>query len=289
MRRALLTTLALGALALAAACTEQPAGKPVVRTSLDGKEVSTEIVEVPDAPEQAATTRPSACKAVTFEDTALTHCTADPAQHAIAITYGPGDGSVPYGSLTAFAGAREDNSAIAFAMNGGAFSDDLKPRGYLVASGARLAELNRSDGTGNFHMKPNGVFFGSGAAWRILTADRFYSSVSERPQFGTQSGPMLLIEGKLHPAIAEEGNSRAIRNAVGVDQAGLAHFVISDAPLSFGTLARFFSEELGVANALFLDSKSSSLWDPATGRLDEGRAGPIIVVTKRGQPAGDGE
>ncbi|MEE4153950.1 MAG: phosphodiester glycosidase family protein [Erythrobacter sp.] len=272
----------------AAACTEQPAGEPVVRTTLDGKEITAEIVELPEAPAPAPT-RASACRSVSFEDTPLTHCIADPAQHSIAITYGPGDGSVPYGSLGAYAQGIEDTGRIAFAMNGGAFSDDLKPRGYLVASGARLAELDRSDGPeGNsvsFFMRPNGVFFGDGGTWRILTADRFYSTVSERPQFGTQSGPMLLIEGERHPAIAEDGNSRAIRNAVGVDGAGRAHFVISDAPLSYGTLARFFSEELGVANALFLDSKSSALWDPATGRLDQGRTGPIIVVKTRAQPA----
>ena len=76
--------------------------------------------------------------------------------------------------------------------------------------------------------------------------------------------------------------SRAIRNGVGVDAEGKAHFVIAGSPLSFGQLARFFRDELKVANALYLDGgPASNLWDPASGRLDEGRVGPILVVTKK--------
>ncbi len=72
---------------------------------------------------------------------------------------------------------------------------------------------------------------------------------------------------------------------MGVDQTGRAHFVIADAPLSFGQLARYFRDELKVSNALYLDGQVSALWDPANeqqgGRMDGGRVGPIIVVTKR--------
>lgn len=270
-----------------AACNERPAGEPVVRTQLgDPDEIALadepaptptpEPTETASAPQTA-----SACSAVTFEDVALTHCIADPAKHRIAVTYGPGDGSSPYGNLKTYA-ASADKTKVAFAMNGGAFSDDLKPRGYLVASKARLFELNRAEGDGNFFLKPNGVFFGTGGTWRMLATDRFYSTVRDRPQFGTQSGPMLLIDGKLHPEISANGNSRVIRNGVGLGADGRAHFVISDAPISYGQLARYFRDTLEVKNALFLDSGSSSLWDPATGRMDSGRTAGIIVVTKRG-------
>ena len=51
---------------------------------------------------------------------------------------------------------------------------------------------------------------------------------------GTQSGPMLLIDGKLHPEITDDGPSRTRRNGVGVDRQGRAHFVISEGPVSFG-------------------------------------------------------
>ena len=73
-----------------------------------------------------------------------------------------------------------------------------------------------------------------------------------------------------------------IRNAVGVDDEGRAHFVISNAPISFGKLARFYKDELEVKNALFLDDTISLLWNPVTERLDTGAPiGPIVVVSKK--------
>lgn len=259
------------------ACTEQPAGEPVVRTMLDG---STPAEEVTPSPTPTVAAAPSACREVVFEQVPLTHCVADPAKHRIAMANAP-KGGQPFGSFSAYA-ATVDAASIAFAMNGGMYGDDLKAVGYYVENGERLGELDRGAGDGNFYMKPNGVFFGnSGSGWRVLGSNTFFNTVGDRPQFGTQSGPLLLIDGKLHPEIQDNGPSKAIRNGVGVDGAGKAHFVISDAPVSFGQLARYFRDEVKVANALYLDGAVSSLWDPATGRQDKGRVGPIIVVTKR--------
>jgi len=276
-----------GALALAilmlAACNEQPAGEPVMRAKLDGTEI---VAQAAPEPEAEATPEPtptieaaaSACRAVAFEGVALTHCVADPAQHRIATANAP-KGGAPYGSLSAYAVAN-DMTTIAFAMNGGMYGDDLKAMGYYVENGERLREFNRGDGEGNFFIKPNGVFFGTEGKWQVLSTDAFYASISDRPQFGTQSGPMLVVEGKLHPAIQDNGPSRAIRNGVGVDAKGLAHFVISDGPISFGQLARYFRDEVKTPNALYLDGQVSALWNPANNRLDQARNGPLLVVTK---------
>ena len=167
-------------------------------------------------------------------------------------------------------------------MNGGMFDDAGQPIGYYVEASERLKELNRADGPGNFHLKPNGVFFGTGANWQVLTADRFFSEIADRPEFGTQSGPMLVVDGEIHPQITENGPSRLTRNAVGVDAEGKAHFVITEGAVSFGVLARYFRNELKTPNALFLDGTVSSLWDPATDRMD-GLAplGPLIIVQNR--------
>jgi uncharacterized protein YigE (DUF2233 family) len=88
---------------------------------------------------------------VVFEGAALTHCTADPAQHRITMA-NLGAGKQPFGSLSAFA-ASVDQATIAFAINGGMYGDDLKPVGYYVQNGARLGELDRGAGEGNFYMK----------------------------------------------------------------------------------------------------------------------------------------
>jgi len=277
MKRILIFCTALLALS---ACNEQPAGEPIVRTELGEAGSSEEAIEAPETgvtPEEPAIA--SACSAVTFEGVSLTHCVADPSEHRITTRLGQ-SGNGPFRSLSAFA-ETVDKQTIAFAMNAGMYGDDGKPIGYYVESGDRQKELNRADGPGNFHMKPNGVFFGTGSTWRVLAADRFYSTVRDRPRFGTQSGPMLVVDGELHPDIQDNGPSRAVRNGVGVGADGKAHFVISNTTLSFGQLARFYRDELKVKNALFLDGNVSSLWDPASDRLDRGVIGPMIVVTKR--------
>jgi len=131
-------------------------------------------------------------------------------------------------------------------------------------------------------MKPNGVFFGSAGKWRVMTSDDFYAKVGDRPQFGTQSGPMLLVGGELHPEITDDGPSRTVRNAVGVDAGGRAHFVISDGPLSFGKLARYFRDVLKTRDVLYLDGTVSGLWDPATGRMDaRAPIGPMLVIEEK--------
>jgi uncharacterized protein YigE (DUF2233 family) len=279
-RLALVAGLAL----VAPACTEAPAGEPVVRTMLDGSDPDAALPSPTATPSQAA--GPSDCREVVFEQAALTHCVADPAKHRIAMA-NLGADKQPFASLSAFA-ASVDAATIAFAMNGGMYGDDLKAIGYYVQNGDRMGELNRAEGTGNFYMKPNGVFFGTGGKWQVLGSNTFFNTVKDRPQFGTQSGPLMVVDGKLHPDIQDNGPSRAIRNGVGVDSGGKAHFVISNAPVSFGQLARYFRDEVKVRNALYLDGAVSSLWDPARERMDKGRVGPIIVVSHIGKTGREG-
>lgn len=225
---------------------------------------------------------PPPCESATFESTPLTHCVADPARHRVRTVLGP-DGGAPYRSLSELAlGLGNDGPQVAFAMNGGMFDAEGMPIGYYVEDGERRHTLNRNEGGGNFHMLPNGVFYGSGGEWAVRTSEDFAAKVSKRPQFGTQSGPMLVIGGKLHPEFHDDGASRKIRNGVGVDARGRAHFVISDAPISFGKFGRYFRDVLKTPNALFLDGSVSSLWDPHVGRVDGGPPlGPLIVVENR--------
>lgn len=228
----------------------------------------------------------SACRPVMFEETPLTHCIADPEQHRIRMVLGPTPAK-PYRSLTALAADRPaDTAPMAFAMNGGMFDANGAPVGYYVEKGERLQRLNRADGPGNFHMKPNGVFFGTGREWAVLSSDQFYDTVEKRPAFATQSGPMLVIDGALHEQFEDDGESKKIRNGVGVDAAGRAHFVISEAPLSFGKFARYFRDVAKTPNALFLDGSVSALWDPARRRMDApAPLGPLIVAEKKAKGA----
>lgn len=254
-----------------AAC-EMQGGEPVTRTEIGSS-----------SEERVALRREaSACEVTVFEGVPLTHCVADPAKHSIAMVLADPTGT-RYRSLRTYGQALGDQAAlVAFAMNGGAYEGDGRPIGYYVEDSNRLVELDRGDGEGNFYLKPNGVFFGSGGKWEIRTSENFFSNVGDRPKFGTQSGPMLVIDGQLHPEFQDEGPSRIVRSGVGIDAKGKAHFVISGAAISFGQLARYFRDELKTPNALYLDGEASALWDPVTERLDDGPPiGPLIVVTKR--------
>ena len=262
---------------LLVSCDQQPEGEPVVRADL-GDAVAASEDEVISVAEARAEPGPG-CQAASFENVSLTHCIADPSLHRIRTDLAPRS-SDRLGTIEGWAAGRNE-SDIVFVMNGGMYADDLRAIGYFVRDSDRLVELNREEGDGNFYLKPNGVFFGSNGSWQILTSDTFLRTVGDRPQFGTQSGPMLVINGELHPEIAENGASRTIRNAVGVAADGKAHFVISNEPLSFGQLARFFRDELNVPNALFLDGAVSSLWDRASGRMDGRRVGLLLVVENR--------
>jgi uncharacterized protein YigE (DUF2233 family) len=261
----------LAAMTTLASC-EMQGGEPVTRTEIGSGSES----------RVALRREASACELVVFEEVPLTHCVADPQKHRISMVLADPAGT-PYRSLRTYGEALgEDAAVVAFAMNGGMFEGDGSPLGYYVEQSNRLEELNRGDGTGNFYLKPNGVFFGTDGNWEIRTADSFLRNVSDRPQFGTQSGPMLVIDGQLHPEMQDDGPSQIVRNGVGIDEQGKAHFVISEAALSFGKLARYFRDELKTPNALYLDGGVSALWDPVTERLDETRnIGPLVVVTKK--------
>jgi uncharacterized protein YigE (DUF2233 family) len=222
---------------------------------------------------------PNDCKALVFEDTSFTDCIATPGTHSIQMQIKGRDGIIYRGFPSL---AREvDISTVAFAMNGGMYDAKSRPIGYYVEGGKKLHGLNSKDAAGNFYLKPNGVFFGTGHQWHVMASDAFDKTIAKRPDFGTQSGPMLVIDGMIHPKFDANGTSKYIRNAVGVDAEGHAHFVISDEPVSFGRMARMMRDVLKTPNALYLDGEVSALWNPAVGRMDgKYPLGPLILVTR---------
>ena len=148
------------------------------------------------------------------------------------------------------------------------------------------APINRRSGGGNFHLLPNGVFQVSARRPGRDRDQRPNIEPASRPRWATQSGPMLVIDGALHPAIRPNGESLYIRNAVCVADPDGAWFVISDDPVSFGRLARFLRDSLGCRNALYLDGGVSSLWDRPAGRRDSySRLGPLVAVFERSSDA----
>lgn len=227
------------------------------------------------APSVPAHAVAGACEQRRFEGSAFTICRYDPARHQIALF----TGLRSMEALEARLGARA--AQLRFAMNAGMYDEEGDPIGLYVAEGRQRRAINRRPGEGNFHLLPNGVFTvaANGRAAVMKSAD--YAPASG-PQWATQSGPMLVIDGALHPAFAPNGDSLHVRNGVGVDGAGIAWFAISDEPVSFGRFARLFRDALGCRNALFLDGAVSSLWDRSAGRRDSySSLGPLVAVFAR--------
>ena len=222
----------------------------------------------------------SACTQRTFEGATFTTCRYDRRRDEIALFL---DG--PHGPLRSMAaldqrlGSR--SRQLRFAMNAGMYGEDSNPIGLYVEDGRERHRLNRQPGSGNFHLQPNGVFAVSADGHVAVTAADRYDA-SSRPRWATQSGPMLVIEGRLHSAIQDNGPSLHIRNGVGVDSEDTAWFVISDDAVSFGRMARFLRDALHCPNALYLDGSVSSLWDRPAGRRDTNAAlGPLVAVFER--------
>ena len=227
------------------------------------------------------------CRAQSFGGESYIVCSFDLTRENIR-TYWRRDDGKPYRTFAALAEDLErKGKSLRFAMNGGMYGDDFRPVGLYIENGSALTPANTTTLTGppsqipNFYKKPNGVFYiGDGRAG-ILATSRF---PAERPlaNFATQSGPMLVIDGAIHPDFIVGSSDRKPRNGVGVSSATRVHFVISRGWVNFHDFARFFRDGLGCKNALFLDGgMASGLYAPELGRNDapgHGGYGPIIAV-----------
>lgn len=169
------------------------------------------------------------------------------------------------------------NKQLRFAMNAGMYQEDLSPLGLFVQDGKQVSRLNLSDGTGNFYLKPNGVFLVSESGPRIVESTEF-PALAQGVRLATQSGPLLVRNGAFHPSINAASTSRLVRNGVGVS-GNMIMFVISEQPVNFYELAAYFRDELHCADALYLDGVVSSLYSTDLQRNDH-RAdlGPIIGI-----------
>ncbi len=224
-----------------------------------------------------------ACRGASFEGTAFTVCAYRPAEQRIRLESAAN--GAPIGSFAVLRHALGSAAArVAFAMNAGMYDVDRRPIGLFVRDSVAQHPLNRTSDLGNFYLKPNGVFWvGQDGAPHVEATD-VYAEAQRYPASATQSGPLLVWRGAFNPHVAANGTSLQVRNAVGIHDRQ-AYFVISDAPVSFGRLARFLRDGLGCPDALYLDGAVSALWAPGLGREDPAQElGTFVVVTTRRPP-----
>jgi uncharacterized protein YigE (DUF2233 family) len=225
------------------------------------------------------------CGPVRFEDASYTVCTFDARRDDIRLYWKSAAGR-PLGGFEGLADMlKTQGRQLRFAMNGGMFEEDLSPVGLFIEDGKQRRRADTRDGASNFHLKPNGVFYlGEGGGAGVMETSRFLSA-GPIARYATQSGPMLVIDGRIHPKIKPTGTSAKIRNGVGVRDGSVVTFAISETPVTFYAFARFFRDGLNCPNALFLDGSISSLFAPDLKRDDSiSPLGPIIGVSaKAGQ------
>lgn len=231
----------------------------------------------------AAQAQDKPCSTIAEGDHHYTVCEFDARLSRLRLFLSGADGK-PFSAFSAVAAAlKQQGDALIFAMNAGMFRPDLRPVGLYIEAGRQLIPANTRNGPGNFHMKPNGVFyFDSKRAGVMETASFLRASL--HPEYATQSGPMLVIGGLIHPKIEASGTSEKIRNGVGVKDGHIVVFVISEEPVTFYQFATLFRDRLACPDALYLDGSVSSLYIPALNR-DDGLTplGPIVGVVGKAQ------
>jgi uncharacterized protein YigE (DUF2233 family) len=219
------------------------------------------------------------CASVTFEASDYTVCEVDLRKQSIRLYWKRSDG-VPYAYLRALPQSAEGNAGrLMFAINAGMFDPQLKPVGLYIERGRELVRASTRSGFGNFHLKPNGVFFVTGNTAGVMETGA-YLKKRLRPDLATQSGPMLVINGKIHPRFDRNSMSLKVRSGVGLKDAHTVLFAISDGNVSFDAFARLFKDHLKSKNALFLDGGSApSLYAPSPQRSGNFLPlGPMIGV-----------
>jgi uncharacterized protein YigE (DUF2233 family) len=214
------------------------------------------------------------------QDTLCASFIADPIRDSLRLFWKDPDGH-RYGSLGRLRQTLDSTGLqLRFAMNGGMYMPDGSPQGLYIESGRALVPLDSADGNGNFYLKPNGVFSLSGrGVAKVTQTDSFRLSGNLRS--ATQSGPMLLIDGRMHPAFKQGSTNLNFRNGVGILKDGRVLFAISKKPVNFYDFAAWFKAR-GCSNALYLDGLVSRAYIPSAGwkQLD-GDFGVIVGVTER--------
>lgn len=219
------------------------------------------------------------CHDISHAGQGYTVCRAVPAQDVLRL-FLYDDAGKPWGSFRRLdAALRAQGQRLVFAMNAGMYYPDRSPVGHYIEDGQQIMRVIKGAGPGNFGMLPNGVLcLRKGRADVMETGH--YMAVAPACTYATQSGPMLLIDGAVHPRFLPDSTSRRVRNGVGTGPDGrTAWFAISHSPVTFYEFAEMFRDALGVQQALYLDGNISRLFAPALGRADVGLPlGPMVGV-----------
>lgn len=209
----------------------------------------------------------------------IVHYVCDPAQQNVKMYWQ--NNRKPIGSLGNLVSMlKQQGKNVVFAMNGGMYQKDQSPQGLYIENGRQLAVIKKdTSGYGNFYMQPNGIFYITKNHKAVVCRTQDFHN-NRNIQYATQSGPMLISNGKMNSHFNEGSNSLFVRNGVGILPDGCILFAISDHEINFYDFASFFLD-MGCENALYLDGFVSRMYLPEKKFVQhDGRFGVMIAVTE---------
>lgn len=171
--------------------------------------------------------------------------------------------------------------------NGGMYQPNYQPQGLLISNGIKEMDIDSSnkEREGNFYLYPNGIFFiDTAQKFHIYNTPNFIKTFykTKAVKYATQSGPLLLDNGKLNEKIKANSNNYYIRSGVGVINENRIIFVISEDAVTFYDFKMVFTA-LGCYSALYFDGFVSRMYknDKYPQRanvISDYNFGPMITV-----------
>lgn len=205
----------------------------------------------------------------------------NPKQQQVALYLKNSDG-INFGSIANLKSRLSQcRKNLVFATNGGMYKKDKSPQGLFIENGIERAQIDTSDASGNFYLKPNGIFYLTDKnEAKVCKTEDFKKDI--KIQYATQSGPMLVIDGEIHKAFNINSTNLNIRSGVGILPNNEILFVMSKREINFYDFAEFFKSK-GCKNALYLDGFVSRVYCPSQNWIQtDGDFGVIIgVVAKK--------
>lgn len=171
---------------------------------------------------------------------------------------------------------------LVFATNAGMYTPRYDPQGLYIEKGKELIPIDLQEKENlNFYMKPNGVFYIDKSKQAGIDVSEVFAASDKPVEFATQSGPMLVIDGKIHPVFNKGSKNLRIRSGVGIINPDKLVFAISNQPVNFYDFATLFRDYFGCRNALYLDGAISRMYLPGIKRSQlGGQFGPMIGILK---------
>jgi uncharacterized protein YigE (DUF2233 family) len=235
------------------------------------------------------TARISGSRIITLKGVQYRIFVADLDKHKIRTHYLPGNRQ-SYSTIPGVLRELEFKRLKALMVtNAGMFTMDYHPEGLYIEEGSKTRfplDTGANNPNLNFYLKPNGVFYVDGHDHaHVVSTEEMEKILRDKNKVikcATQSGPMLLIHGKVHTAFKQHSKNLKIRSGVGIITARRIVFSTTVNEESFYNFSVFLRDIFGCSDALFLDGAISKMYlhDLAPNKSQD-PFGPMLSVTKK--------